>query len=311
MAKNLYTSNARFVFELLQNADDNHYTTARAAGQEPFVSFSLHPGKIVVDCNEDGFTERNLRAICDIGNSSKTESQGYIGEKGIGFKSVFMAAWKVHIQSEYFSFSFTHRKGDSGMGMVKPVWEETTEVLPHPHTRITLFLHGDQGVAQAKRDRENIRKQFQELEPALLLFVRKLRRIDVSFYDDNDQQEWATRLAIRNAADANRVILERRIANARGLDNVVPESHIYHVTRHMATNIARSENRTLSTSEEATKSYAKSEIVLAFPVTDQSVPIIQAQKVFAFLPMRQMGFNVRGTPARHLRLLLTHCIYSS
>ena len=114
LAKNLYTSQARFVFELLQNADDNQYTM----GQDPYVVFRVYPDRIVIDCNEDGFTRQNLTAICDIGKSSKTGSQGYIGEKGIGFKSVFMAAWRVHIQSRSFSFDFVHRKGDSGMGMI-------------------------------------------------------------------------------------------------------------------------------------------------------------------------------------------------
>ena len=125
MAKNLYTSNARFVFELLQNADDNQYSE----GRDPFVSFRLYHDRLVVDCNEQGFSEDNLRAICDIGRSSKASSQGYIGEKGIGFKSVFMAAYKVHIQSGNLFFSFEHRKGDSGIGMVRPTWEETTTPL--------------------------------------------------------------------------------------------------------------------------------------------------------------------------------------
>jgi HSP90 family molecular chaperone len=50
-----------------------------------------------MECNEDGFTAKNLTVICDVGKSSKLGAQGYIGEKGIGFKSVFMAAYKVHI----------------------------------------------------------------------------------------------------------------------------------------------------------------------------------------------------------------------
>ena len=127
LAKNLYNSNARFVFELLQNADDNHYTKARANADVPFVSFQVYPRRIVLECNEDGFIKENLEAICNIGKSSKTGAQGYIGEKGIGFKSVFMVAWKAHIQSGDFSFSFQHKKGGSGMGMISPIWEDTGE----------------------------------------------------------------------------------------------------------------------------------------------------------------------------------------
>ncbi len=102
LSKNLYTSPARFVFEMLQNSDDNSFSRARDRNEEPYVTFNVAPQYITVECNEDGFTRKNLSAICSIGKSSKMGAQGYIGEKGIGFKSVFMAAYKVHIQSENF-----------------------------------------------------------------------------------------------------------------------------------------------------------------------------------------------------------------
>ena len=98
MSKNLCNSSARFVFELLQNADDNYYSNAKSRTIAPSIPFHVYPRRIVVDCNEDGFTQENIVAICNVGKSSKTGAQGYIGEKGTGFKSVFMVAWKVHIQ---------------------------------------------------------------------------------------------------------------------------------------------------------------------------------------------------------------------
>ncbi len=293
MAKNLYTSNARFVFELLQNTEDNEYSVALAVEEDPFVSFSIFPDRIVVDCNEDGFTEDNLTAISDIGNSSKSTSQGYIGEKGIGFKSVFMAAWKVHIHSGHFSFSFVHRKNDSGMGMVNPVWEEPVEELPSlNHTRMTLFLYESLDKDEISRSQDNIRKQFLALEPAFLLFVSKLKRIDVLSYDEHGKQNWARRLSRRRTADVHRVILETRHTETGTLSDIDPKTHSYHVTNHMATNVARHENRELSASEAARPSSRQSKIVLAFPVSSDSVPVIKPQKVFAFLPVRLMGFNV-------------------
>jgi hypothetical protein len=60
-----------------------------------------------------------------------------------------------------------------------------------------------------------------------------------------------------------------------------------------------SENRDLSEAEETSRSYSTSEIVLAFPVED-SAPIIEPQDVFAFLPVRRMGFNVSGSIHRYL-----------
>lgn len=70
----------------VQNADDNLY----GPGVEAAVVFIVQSGHVMVFNNEDGFTPANLRALCDVGNSTKAgSSTGYIGHKGIGFKSVF------------------------------------------------------------------------------------------------------------------------------------------------------------------------------------------------------------------------------
>jgi hypothetical protein len=123
LVKDLYKSKARFVFELIQNAEDNHYKNAAISHAEPYIQFSLYPDKIVVENNEDGFTVANVESICKVGGSTKTrtDSLSYIGEKGIGFKFVFMVASKAYIQSGPFSFFFEHPSGSdsSGMGMNK------------------------------------------------------------------------------------------------------------------------------------------------------------------------------------------------
>lgn len=70
----------------MQNADDNIYPE----NVEPTLTFILQDSGIVVLNNEQGFSTENIRALCDIGNSTKKGSNaGYIGQKGIGFKSVF------------------------------------------------------------------------------------------------------------------------------------------------------------------------------------------------------------------------------
>jgi hypothetical protein len=42
LAKNLYNSTARFIFELLQNADDNSYNIVKSTSTNPFVSFCVY-----------------------------------------------------------------------------------------------------------------------------------------------------------------------------------------------------------------------------------------------------------------------------
>jgi hypothetical protein len=74
------------LFIQVQNADDNNYPE----NVEPTLAFILQDSGIVVLNNERGFSAQNMRALCDVGNSTKKgSSTGYIGKKGIGFKSVF------------------------------------------------------------------------------------------------------------------------------------------------------------------------------------------------------------------------------
>lgn len=76
------------------------------------------------------------------------------------------------------------------MAMVRPIWEDATEVLPRSnHAIMTLLLHEGKCTDQMRGDSENIRQQLRELEPALLLLVKKLRRIDVIFYREDGQQD--------------------------------------------------------------------------------------------------------------------------
>jgi HSP90 family molecular chaperone len=70
-------------------------------GVDPYIKFKIRQNTIVIEYNEDGFTPEDVKAICRIGESTKTQDDSlyYIGKNGFGFKSVFLVASKVHIQS--------------------------------------------------------------------------------------------------------------------------------------------------------------------------------------------------------------------
>ena len=82
----LYTDITHFVLELIQNADDNDYRS----NIHPTLRLQLSRSELLVECNEVGFSEENVRAICDLNASTKKwrkkVDDGYIGEKGIGTK---------------------------------------------------------------------------------------------------------------------------------------------------------------------------------------------------------------------------------
>jgi hypothetical protein len=283
----LYSDPSRFIYEVIQNADDSHYSNAEAAGYSPCISFKVYDDRIIIDYIEDGFDEKSVKAICGFGNSSKRGTQGYIGAKGIGFKSVFAAAWKVHIQSGYYSFHFKYQKGDNELDMVSPIWEDPDPYLafPTPMTRMTLFLHdtGDSGLLSSQRHK--IQEQLDGMDQTVLLFMRKLKEVYISFRDEEQgEQRSATFSALSTVPDSGMTILTRTDSSVGNTINKTP--YYYHVTRVPVDDLPGHDDRQQSGQE------APSEVILAFPVDHNSCPIITHQQVFAFLPVRPMGFSV-------------------
>ncbi|KAL7954137.1 hypothetical protein V8C34DRAFT_320194 [Trichoderma compactum] len=276
LAKNLYTSDARFVFELLQNAEDNSFNKAREAHLTPYVSFKVYPDHIIIECNEDGFEPKNLKAICAVGQSSKSGVQkGYVGEKGIGFKSVFMAASKVHIESGHFSFFFQHKRGDQGLGMISPVWEEPQNDQPYPGTRMALEL-GDGYNPIPSFQYQIILDQFNSLNESILIFMRNIEEIRISIFDDEENLERSNTFS-RERINEHLIRLTKVSETAIGMDSSFRD---YYIFKHTIDGLDKNVNRTYSEYEEKTKAYASAEIVLGFPLTEESVPI---QAGFTFL----------------------------
>ncbi|KAJ5263150.1 hypothetical protein N7478_010755 [Penicillium angulare] len=288
LAKNIYSSNARFVFELLQNADDNQFRRARARDELPFIAFHAFPDRIVIECNEDGFTKQNLSAICSVGESTKAASHGYIGAKGIGFKSVFIAAWKVEIQSGNYAFYFKHNREDLGLGMVLPVWQEVDDRGPDSLTRMTLHLHQNGDSDEIEHLHKTIFEQFIALEETSLLFLRNLKEIRVCFYTADEELQESKRFYLEGDPSW-KVSLNVESVDEKGEESV--EASDYYVIRYVGTGLPKSENREAPATSEAQESSARAETVLAFPVDQENCPILQPQSVFAFLPIRKTSFK--------------------
>ncbi|KAF5654792.1 hypothetical protein F25303_1136 [Fusarium sp. NRRL 25303] len=289
LARNIYGSGARFVFELLQNAEDNSFLKADDKNEPPFISFQIHPKHIVVECNEDGFTSLDLKAICSVGESTKTAKHGYVGAKGIGFKSVFIAACRVHIQSGHYSFEFRHNRDDPGLGMVRPIWVTPTETISSPLTRTTLYLHDKGDDDEIEHLKTVIAMQFDDLQETCLLFLRKLRKISVTFYNEEGNLQRSKQFT-KKKIDDYRVSLETTVASG---DKATTTSQMYHITKQLATGLAQSESREAATTEEARKSLTSAEVVLAFPLKSDYQPHISTrrQELFAFLPLRTSDYK--------------------
>ena len=257
---------------MIQNAEDNEYTEAVTAGQEPYLSFTLNPTTIVIDSNEDGFTQKDVEAICSTAESKKKDVPGYIGEKGIGFKSVFKVSSIVHIQSGMFSFTFDDTHDDGGLGMITPEYREHENLPPGVVTRIILQIHPSR-FAQHCQD-------FEELPDTLLLFLRRLKQISVRI-NRSTGEATSTKSSYQYNANDSIGILTKRFAPS---SNVPSENRQhYYIKRHTMDELPF---------DEARENTRQAEVILAFPMDSLFNPILESQHVFAYLPLRQVGFNV-------------------
>ncbi|KAM0421093.1 hypothetical protein ACHAPT_011164 [Fusarium lateritium] len=283
LSQNSYGGTARFVLELLQNAENNNkFQHAKDRSERPYVSFYLSKDRLVVECNDDGFTTAHLRAICSTGQTSESSTNG------IGFKSVFAAAWKVHIQSGNYSFYLQHRPSDSGLGMVTPIWEDPTEKMPRYLTRMTLDLHTDGDPESISAQRDSIRRQLGKLNGNVLLFMRKLKEIRI-IVDENESQT-STVLSRIQADDGWTKIVKSVTVGDEG--SPTTSSTIYHITKHGVHDLPKNENRSYSEEALRKQEYSTAEVILAFPLTPEHEPIVESQEVFvAPLAVEAAGFS--------------------
>ncbi len=70
-SKDLYASESHFICEILQNCDDNSYADTVV----PTLTIRAEPELITLINNEKGFAAADVRSICDLGASTKINSQ--------------------------------------------------------------------------------------------------------------------------------------------------------------------------------------------------------------------------------------------
>ncbi|KAK3642797.1 hypothetical protein LTR56_010623 [Elasticomyces elasticus] len=270
LSEELYSTPTHFILELIQNADDNKYH----AGTTPQLTMVYHEaGYLWIGCNEIGFSVENVRAICRINRSTKKvltgSKKGYIGEKGIGFKSVFTVADQVWIKSGALSFMFDSTKP---LGMVAPLWTE----LPQPQ------LIQDQTVICLQiplaTDRDMVMKSLLELKPELLVFLRQLRSIRVEVRNTNNS------LSFGNSISRSDSQVEGVRLTTINHTNRVPTSTV------KAENLLVFEQAVSRMPlDEKRLGVTETEVLMAFPVNEKLEAVIESQDTFAFLPICSYG----------------------
>ncbi len=280
LVDNLYSKETRFLYELIQNAEDNSYSTATADGEEPFLAFKLYPDKMIIDSNEDGFSKANISAICTVARSTKKYSAGYIGEKGIGFKSVFKIAQKVHIQSGPFSFAFSHTRedDDDGLGMITPYYEDAEELPIGVRTRMVLTLSDSTKF-------EELASELWDVPDTFLMFLGRLQRLSIELYQP-EYSPTATQYSKRETEEKGLYTTLLAKTTYKGKEESTSEQKYYTMKSDLY-NLPFDEAR----KDKEGNSIDRATVILAFPVDEHDEPVLKEQYTYAFLPLRLVGFK--------------------
>lgn len=271
IARGISARRGRFILELIQNVEDCDFRHTNI----PSISFEVSPQKIVVESNQDGFRALDVSQICHTGNSWKRARRGFVGEKGIGFKSVFQVASRVDIQSNAFSFFFEYNAEGSSeekLGIITPLLgQDPIPPNERPLTRMTLTLDG-------KTPYPDLVADFAAIPDTLLLFLTKIKELKFKIHFPDEGRTTCKIFRISAQADGTTYISKFEQGSNRR------EKIWYHVVREPMEGLP---------DDPARRGINECEGVLAFPIDEHGCPRLHTgYDVYAFLPVCTVGFNV-------------------
>eukprot|EP01010_Urceolus_cornutus_P005229 NODE_8_length_3941_cov_211.635406_g6_i0.p1 GENE.NODE_8_length_3941_cov_211.635406_g6_i0~~NODE_8_length_3941_cov_211.635406_g6_i0.p1 ORF type:complete len:1279 (-),score=358.37 NODE_8_length_3941_cov_211.635406_g6_i0:48-3884(-) len=262
LSEELYSTSTHFLLELLQNADDNDY----APTVEPCFEIRLDSATSTLQVinNEKGFKEPNVFAICDSGASTKAKKVGFIGEKGIGFKSVFAVSSDPMVVSGGFQFQF-HLTEKDPMGYVVPHWvSPLPDSIKKNCTNIVLPLK--------RRAVPSIVETLKAIEHPILLFLRNIRVLKVQFVNKEA-------MSISRTDRDDGLVEIMKLLQTPGREEMQEEKKYKMVELEIPLTESLQRDR-------GVQIVSHTRITLAFPIGP-----VHAQQLFAYLPVRDYGFK--------------------
>jgi hypothetical protein len=176
VSSDIYSESQRFVFELIQNADD----AAKNTNNE--IHFDFLPNCLIVSHNGKPFDEKDIISLTGAGASTKRADPTKTGYKGIGFKSVFGKSERVTIFSEGYQFRFDKFVHKSKLPwQIIPIWTELNELSNAIQKSISDNNYAVSTIIEIKKP-EELLKELNELlsNGQILLFLRRVSKISVS-----------------------------------------------------------------------------------------------------------------------------------
>ncbi|XP_019185040.1 PREDICTED: uncharacterized protein LOC109180010 [Ipomoea nil] len=212
LSAELYSKDVHFLMEIIQNAEDNEYDE----GVKPSLEFVITSKDItetgakatlLIFNNEKGFSSNNVESICSVGRSTKKgkRKSGYIGEKGIGFKSVFLITARPYIFSNGYQIRFSEEPCEHcGIGFIVPEWVDGNPILGRINQIYgsSTKRHTTTMVLPLKSDKvAPVKQQLSSIHPELLLFLSKIRALSVREENQDPKLKSVSAVSISSEKD--------------------------------------------------------------------------------------------------------------
>lgn len=164
----LYPDKAHFVYELLQNAEDQGATEVKFVLENSRLMF-MHNGK-------RDFSLTDIDSITNIGNSTKRDDPTSIGKFGVGFKAVYAYTNTPEIHSGEYDFKIIDMLIPENIGVEKCAKKGITEfVFPFDNPN----KPADKAVYE-------ISETLRSLDETSIIFLRSIKQISYTL-PNNDK----------------------------------------------------------------------------------------------------------------------------
>lgn len=280
--QDIYKDSLHFFLEIIQNADD--CSKSNKTDEENSLDITITTDKdISFEYNDRGFNFSDIMAITSLGNSTKKsqlDNNADIGEKGIGFKSIFAIADRVNIESKYFNFSIDSTKGL--INILEPCDVSVNiENDENKKTKLTLILkedlkNNDDFFKQINDWINNNVKNTSIANP--FLFLKNITKINVIDERKENQEE---------NQEINKSIIKTKIPNTNFTYITIGDDEYIVYTEMMEFNkeaiISRWEH--LKDNEGLTDNYIlERPAEICFPLTTEINSTKINGKIYSYLP---------------------------
>ncbi|MBJ7428198.1 MAG: hypothetical protein JHD28_04465, partial [Bacteroidia bacterium] len=300
LATDIYSEDKRFIYELIQNADD------AAFNDDSELSIQVLSKYVIISHNGAPFNSRDIRGLCSIGLGTKTNDATKTGYKGIGFKSVFgQPDGLVFVKSENTLFKFdreySRKKGWNAKWGNKAEWEEINGVTFNcPWQMMPVLIENVEDadlenvlnnenytvktaikIVDSEQIFENINTFFGDAK--FLLFLRRITSVEIVFNNHT--------IAFKKEKKQDNIEIVSLKKNDELLSNWYLKNWIHNIPQEIQ-NELKSDPKT----PKKIQSMEKTEISFAIEINDTFDEIKLLEKgeitLYSYLPTTEKEYNI-------------------